>query len=176
MNISDGNLKKIGLYLLIILSVARFAVVPAWTAVERRKAVAEDSLNTYASKMDLLQRYLAVDMKDDPAINNELATLIYPKGSNRTAIQTEMVNFLTKAADGNSIAVQNFQLLEGTEDPVLIEASVLVRIQGQLKPAYKFLKAIQDARPALRIKSIEINSQDKGYVAKIVVTGYIRKI
>jgi hypothetical protein len=176
MNITGGNLKKLGLYLLIILSVARFAVVPAKIAVEKRKAVVEDYLGTYASKMDLLQRYLAVDMKDDPELNNELAALLYPKGSNRTAIQTEMVNLLTKAAEANALSVQNFQLIEGTEDPVLVEASVLVRIQGQLRPAYRFFKVIQDAKPVLRIRSVEINVQEKTYVTKIVVTGYIRKI
>ncbi|MBF0459167.1 MAG: hypothetical protein HQK99_14850 [Nitrospirae bacterium] len=176
MNISGGNLKKAGLYLLIILSIARFAVVPAQTAVGKRTALVEDYLNTYASKSDLLQRYLAVDVSDDPGLNNELAALIYPKGSNRTAIQTDIVNLITKTAEANTLTVQNFQLIEGTEDAVLTEASVMVRIQGQLKPMYKFFKTIQDTKPLLRIKSVEINVQEKSYVTKIVLTGYIRKI
>ncbi|MBF0568198.1 MAG: hypothetical protein HQK95_04960 [Nitrospirae bacterium] len=176
MKIEGGNLKKAGLYLLIVLSIARFAVVPAKTAVERRTAVVEDYLSAYASKSDLLQKYLAIDTKDDPEVNNELASLIYPKGSNRTAIQTEIVNLLTKSAEANALVVQNFQLIEGTEDSVLIEASVMVRVQGLLKPTYKLFKAIADARPVLRIKSVEINVMDKTYTTRIVVSGYIRKV
>lgn len=172
----SGNFKKIGLYLLIILSIARFAVVPAKMAVDKKAALVEDYLTTYASKSDLLQRYLAIDTKDDPEINNELASLVYPKGSNRTAIQTEIVNLLTKTAEANALSVQNFQLIEGAEDAVLTEASVLVRVAGQLRPVYRFFKAIQSAKPVLRIKSTEINVNDKTYVTKIVVTGYIRKI
>ncbi|MBF0556144.1 MAG: hypothetical protein HQK96_16595, partial [Nitrospirae bacterium] len=173
MNIKGGNLKKAGLYLLIVLSIARFAVVPVKTAVEKRTAVVEDYLSAYAAKSDLLQKYLAVDTKDDPEVNNELASLIYTKGSNRTAIQTEIVNLLTKSAEANALVVQNFQLIEGTEDAVLIEASVMVRVQGQIKQTYKFFKAVQDARPVLRIKSVEINVNDKTYTTKIVITGYI---
>ncbi|MEO5360318.1 MAG: type II secretion system protein M [Nitrospirota bacterium] len=176
MNISGSNFKKMGLYLLIILSIARFAVVPAKMAVAKKTALVEDYLTTYASKSDLLQRYLAVDTKDDPEISNELAALVYPKGSNRTAIQTEIVNLLTKTAEANGLSVQNFQLIEGTEDTLLTEPSVLVRVAGQLRPIYGLFKAIQSAKPLLRIKSVEINVQDKGYIAKIVVTGYIRKI
>ncbi|MCG6553618.1 MAG: hypothetical protein L7F77_14940 [Candidatus Magnetominusculus sp. LBB02] len=172
----SGDFKKIGLYLLIILSIARFAVVSVKTAVGKKTALVEDCLNTYASKSDLLQRYLAVDVKDDPELNNEVDALIYPRGSNRTAIQTALVNQLTKSAEANALSVQNFQLIEGAEDAELIEASVLIRIQGQLRPTYRFFKAVQSAKPVLRIKNIEINAMDNSYITKVIVTGYIRKI
>ncbi|MEO5355982.1 MAG: GspMb/PilO family protein [Nitrospirae bacterium YQR-1] len=175
--ISKERMRKIGFFVIVLLTIARFGLFPLRSEVERKKSVIEDYRVTYASKMELLQRYSSVDMNDYPEVNQELSTLVFPKESNKTSVQTDVLKFITTTAESKHLNVSNFQMVEGSEGPVVTEVSVMVKVKGKPKQIIGFLREIQTHKPLVRIKNTEINQgSESEYSVKIVASGYIRKL
>ncbi|MBF0463913.1 MAG: type 4a pilus biogenesis protein PilO [Nitrospirae bacterium] len=175
--ISKDRIRKIGFLLVALLTIARFGIVPLTTEVEKKKSVIEDYKVTYASKMELLKRYMSIDMNDYPEVNQELSQLVFPKESNKTSVQTDIVKFLTTTAEGRQLNVSNFQMVEGSEGSVITEVTVIIKLKGKPKKIIEFLREVQNHKPLVRIKNIELNqSGDTDYAAKIVASAYIRKL
>ncbi len=130
----------------------------------------------YDSKQQLMRRYMSLDAGADPALEQELATLLYPRDANRTEIQTDLVRAVTGLAEKRALNVLNFQLLEDTQEAVLSDASVLIRVSGQIRAAIELLKDILEARPILTVKDVEISGSGNTYTVKLIVTGYIRRL
>ncbi|MBF0344108.1 MAG: hypothetical protein HQL06_07740 [Nitrospirae bacterium] len=169
-------MKTKGLFLVIILFVLRLVIVPAHQTIEKKKGLLSELQSAYVTKQQLMQRYLTLDMKEDPALEKELTTTLYPKDSNKTAIQTELIQFITMLSEKRALNVLNFQMLDSIEDPVFSEAAVLVRVSGQIKTVIELLKELLNTRPLLMVKDIEINGSGSAYTVKLIVAGYIRKI
>ncbi|MBF0536970.1 MAG: hypothetical protein HQL03_01820 [Nitrospirae bacterium] len=163
------------IFLLIILFIIRFGAVPLHQKIQQRRGLLSELQTAYATKRQLMQRYMTLEARADPALKEELTTLLYPKDSNMTAIQTDLVRFITGLAEKRALNVLNFQIIEGIDDPVLSEASVLIRVSGQIRSAIELLKEILSVRPLLTIKDVEINGSGNNYTVKLIVTGYIRK-
>ncbi|KJU87473.1 General secretion pathway M protein [Candidatus Magnetobacterium bavaricum] len=122
-----------------------------------------------------MQRYLALDAEADPAVEQELTTLLYPKDGNKTAIQTDLVRSVTEMAEKKSLNVLNFQMLDSIEGPMLSEAAVLIRVSGQIRAAIELLKDILSVRPLLAVRDVEISGSGYTCTVKFIVAGYIRK-
>ncbi|QWR76267.1 type 4a pilus biogenesis protein PilO [Candidatus Magnetomonas plexicatena] len=174
---SKERMRKIGFFLVALLTLVRFGIVPLTTDVGKKKSVIEDYKVTYASKMELLKRYMSIDMNDYPEVNQELSQLVFPKESNKTSVQTDIIKFMTKTAEDNHLNMQNFQMVEGSEGPVITEVTVIIKLRGKSREIMEFLKEVQNHKPLIRIKNIEINqSGDTEYATKIVASAFIRKL
>ncbi|MBF0565005.1 MAG: hypothetical protein HQK89_07175 [Nitrospirae bacterium] len=171
-----GDLRKLGFFIIFVLFIIRFVVVPVHSFLESKKGLLNEYYSAYTLKKELYQKYSAVDTRKDPQVSEQVATLIYPKDSNKTAVQTDILKFVTGAAEKKSLNVLNFQLLDGFDDPVLTGISVSLRVQGQIKPVIELFKEIQASRPLLRVKDLEIDNNNGVYTVKFVVSGFIGKI
>ncbi|MBF0317350.1 MAG: hypothetical protein HQL04_04175 [Nitrospirae bacterium] len=143
--------------------------------IQGKRGLLSELQATYATKQELMWRYLALDAEADPAVEQELATLLYPKDANKTAIQTDLVRSITGMAEKRSLNVLNFQMLDGIEEPMLSEAAVLIRASGQIKAVVELLKDILSVRPILAVRDVEISGGGNTYTVKLIVSGYIRK-
>ncbi|MBF0337030.1 MAG: hypothetical protein HQL05_04290 [Nitrospirae bacterium] len=144
--------------------------------IEEKRGLLSELQATYTSKQQLMRRYMSLDAGADPAIEQELATLLYPRDANRTEIQTDLVRAVTGLAEKRALNVLNFQLLEDTQEAVLSDASVLIRVSGQIRAAIELLKDILEVRPILTVKDVEISGSGNTYTVKLIVTGYIRRL
>ncbi|MBV6341978.1 GspMb/PilO family protein [Candidatus Magnetobacterium casense] len=144
--------------------------------IEEKRGLLSELQAVYDSKQQLMRRYMSLDTGADPALEQELATLLYPRDANRTEIQTDLVRAVTGLAEKRALNVLNFQLLEDTQEAVLSDASVLIRVSGQIRAAIELLKDILEARPILTVKDVEISGSGNTYTVKLIVTGYIRRL
>ncbi|MBF0607035.1 MAG: GspMb/PilO family protein [Candidatus Magnetobacterium sp. LHC-1] len=144
--------------------------------IEEKRGLLSELQAVYDSKQQLMRRYMSLDAGADPALEQELATLLYPRDANRTEIQTDLVRAVTGLAEKRALNVLNFQLLEDTQEAVLSDASVLIRVSGQIRAAIELLKDILEARPILTVKDVEISGSGNTYTVKLIVTGYIRRL
>ncbi|KJU82900.1 hypothetical protein MBAV_004907 [Candidatus Magnetobacterium bavaricum] len=149
--------------------------MPMHQKIKDKRGLLSELQTTYAAKQQLMRRYLALNAEADPAMEQELATLLYPKDGNKTAIQTDLVRSITEMAEKRSLNVLNFQMLDSIEGSVLSEAAVLIRVSGQIRAAIELLKDILSVRPILAIRDVEISGSGNSYTVKLIVSGYIIK-
>lgn len=168
-------MRKIGLYVVIVLAVLRFVVAPLHDSVENKKTLLKETTASLASAKQLLKTYTAAGGESDPAIQEQLSTLIYPADSNKTALQTDLINEINAMAHANHLAALGFGLGESGETAGLKDFSVIVRLQGGLKPAITLFRELQGKKPLIRLRELEIADAGQGYLFIATLSGYMRK-
>lgn len=167
------QLKKIGLYLLIVLSIIRFVSVPLNNTVKEKKTTIGQYLDTYQSKVELLKRHRPSE--DAPELGGISTKLLHSNGKRDSTVQTEILSFTTRTAEEEGLSVINFELIEAVEEPLYKEIPIFIRLKGNIENSLEFFKAIQKKTPVLRTIDMEfvvgredcrINLRLAGYVIK----------
>lgn len=168
-------MRKIGLYVVLVLAALRFVVAPLHDSVENKKTLLKESTASLASAKQLLKAYKFAGGEGDPELQEQLSTMIYPAQSNKTALQTDLINEINAMAHTHHLAALGFGLGESGEMAGLKDFSVIVRLQGGLKPAITLFRELQGKKPLIRLRELEIADAGQGYLFIATLSGYIKK-
>jgi hypothetical protein len=164
------QLKIIGLYVVVILTLLRFIVYPLYGAVTAKKNAFNEYYDTYVLKYRLLEKSKAEQKSKPLAEKKALTNNLYPKDERFTNIQADVIETVLKLAEKKGMTVLDFEILEPVAGKNASEAPVLIRLEGKMLDFIDILKSIERGDKALWVKSLEINraaGQDMRYFITI---------
>ncbi len=171
------NIKRLGLFILIILCIIRFVFVPLSDSLDKKKKLFDDKRFSYRLKADLHKRYESKVLATKGGDRGEPARepLFFPVGSKDTTIQTDILTFITNRAKDKGLSYDNFEILDSREDTTMIEIAIIIRLRGKMYLFLELLKEISRHKPVLKIKELDITRRGNDYHVHMRVAGYIDK-
>lgn len=169
------RLKTAGLYLIAILAVIRFVLLPLNSNVKNKETLLNEHIETYTAKAALLQKQGNADSgrsKASPEEEKRVIESLYPMSFQYAVIQAEMLTALMKEAEKDGLSVSNFELLEISPSENLSEVPVVLRLSGNLKDMLSYLKQIDRMPKKTDIKTIEISKNGEQYNFTMTFTAY----
>lgn len=169
------RLKIIGIYLVIILAISRFALLPLNNSVKDKKAILNEYIETYKTKAVLVQKKKQVDEKADKSISEQeknLLASLYPKDSHVSEIQIKTLRAVITSAEKNGLSLINFQLPETVVARNLSEVSVLVRFKGMPDAVIGLLKEINKMKTLTDVKNLQIVRSANQFSLTLTLVSY----
>jgi hypothetical protein len=165
-------MQVIGLYILVILALLRFLIFPLHGAVEKKKILLEEQLETYRLKYQIQERQRGNQGPNLVVEKSVLFPSLYDKGNSYSFIQSDVIEQVMKLAEKTGLTVQNFEMLVPSAGKGISEVPVLIRLKGQPGGFIEILKAIEMGKKILTIKSMEINRTDPDFTFSLTLSAF----
>lgn len=165
--------RNTALYLVLLLSVIRFLMVPMQTSLKGKKTMLTEYQELYLTKLSLRERQTGAGRDDISGAERErLAALLYPRESSFSAIQADIIKGLTAEAEKGGLTVINFELPDALVGKNISEANVILRLKGQTSAAIELLEGIKRRSRLLRIKGFETSRMGNDRLFTITVSAF----
>ena len=175
MPVMVKDLRTIGMYLIIILGIVRFAFVPLHTSVNAKREILNEHLFTYKNLSYSLEKKASVVETDAPSEDEKkLVQLVKPLTTPIPALQAETLKLFIKKAERAGLTVMNFELPEIIPGKNISEVPFLIRLKGMPKALIETLKEIKNLEAPLDVKSLEIAKSQDEFVFIITLVTYVR--
>jgi len=173
MNFKLPSLRAVGPYLLVLLIIIRFLIMPLQSAANQKKTLLAESEELYATEQSLLQKRLQQGGEksrkwDDKA----LAQLSYPKDAPDAVIQADLVRKLIELAEKKGLTVLNFEFPDVARDKEVSEIGVILRFKGQPRGLVDLLKEVDQFPKPLSVKSVESSKSGADFTAVLTIVAY----
>jgi Tfp pilus assembly protein PilO len=170
------QIKMVGIYLIITLALLRFLVMPLHSTIQEKKAVLEEQQETYNIKYQVFERQRENQSKrtgtETGEENDALLPHLYDKGTSNSYIYSEVLEQVTKLAEGKGLTVINFETLEPVAGKTISEVPILVRLRGQPAPFIEVLDAIKKSEKLLSIRSTEISKTGQDQFFSLTISAF----
>ena len=169
------RLRIMGIYLIIIMVFSRFALWPLSSSVEEKKALLDEYIETYQTKVMLVQKKGLVDKvmnRSTSLQEKDLLASLFPKDSLDSEIQIKTLNAITQSVEKNGLSIINFQFPENAVSKDLGEVSVMINLNGIPNALIGLLKDINEMKMLTDIKTLVIASNKKKFTVKLTLTNY----
>ena len=105
------DIRKIGIYLIIILALIRFLIYPLHASLQKKKVLLEEWYETYRIKSQVQERQKR-DQEKTLLGKDALLPHLYDKGIIYSNIQSEIIEQIINIAGKKGLTVLNFEMLE----------------------------------------------------------------
>ncbi len=156
------ELRTIGIYVLVILALARLLVYPLHQAVAEKKLLLDERYNSYKMQYQLLERQRGEQGGKMVVDKDVISRYLYDKRERVSHIQADVLENFIKMADKKGVNILDFEVLEPVAGKNVSEVPVLVRLEGKPLECIDILKAVEQWDKALKVKSVEINRAGQG--------------
>ena len=157
------TLRTVGLYILVILALARFLIYPMNAAVAGKKVSLDEQYESYTLKYRLLERQKGDQSGGAKVDKTLLFPHLYEKSINYSRIQTDILEKVIKFAEKKKMILYNFEMPEPAIGKNVSEVPVIVRFQGKPLDFMETLEMLEKDTMILRIKSTEISKIGKDF-------------
>ena len=155
----QNTVKKIGLYLVVLLVILRFFVYPIHGAVERKKEALGELRESFRMKQQLLERKDRTPSVGSAVVTRDaLVPYLYDSRSSYSQIQAEVIEDVMKLAEQKGMTVLNFEMPETTAGKRVSKVSVQIRLSGKPAAFNELLRNVAEAKKILSVESTEINT------------------
>jgi len=165
-------LRMVGLYILVVLALARLLVYPMNAAVAAKKISLAEQYEGYKLKYRLSERQKG----DHGSMANVDKTVLFPhlydKGIAYSHIQTDILEKVIKFGENKKMTLLNFELPEPAIGKNVSEVPVIVRFEGKPLDFMETLEMIEKDTTVLRIKSMEINKTGKDFRYLLTIAAF----
>ena len=173
MNFKLPSLRAVGPYLLGLLIIIRFFIMPLQTTANQRKLLLAERQELYLTEQSLLERRLKQRAEQSPKWDNEaLARLSYPKDAPDPVIQSDLVRRLIELAETNGLTVLNFEFPDVARGKEISEIGVLLRFKGQPRGLVDLLKEIEQFPKPLSVKSVESSKSGADFTVVLSIVAF----
>lgn len=167
------SLKTLGSYLVVLLVIVRFVILPLHNRLAEKKLLLAERQELLTSKQSQLRKQAAEKVSPRAAVDREaLAQLFYPKDSADTVIQADLIKSLIDTAEKKSLTVVSFEMPEVAREKELSEVGAVLRLRGQPAGLLEMLRAIDHWPKKLRIKSLESARSAADFNINLTVVAY----
>lgn len=168
---NKANLKKIGIYCILILALLRFLIYPLHNTVETRKSILVEQETGYTQKVRLWKT-LCNRVMTPPVQKAELTPYLYEKSSDITSIQLDVVAQLRRIAREQGGQMIRFELLEGISGKSLSEVPLTVWFEGSSQALIEILQGLEATEKTLSIKEMGIDKRSDGFMLSLTLSAY----
>lgn len=172
LKLKNIDIKKIGIYLIIILALLRFLIYPLQAAVQEKKTLLRELYETYQIKSQVQERQKR-DQEGKILLGKDaLLPYLYDKGILYSNIQSEIIEQIINIAKEKGSTVINFEMLEPGVGKSVSEVPVLVRLKGSASPLLETLETIEKGEKVLSIRSMEIARSGQEGVVSLTLSAF----
>ena len=151
------NIRAIGIYLIILLSLLRFLIYPLHESLQEKRVLLDERKEAYRLKLQVLERQLKSQKEERPVDKKDLLPYLYDQGVPTSYIQSDLLEKITKVAENKGLTILNFEMLEPMTGKNLSEIPILIRMRGVPRPFIETLEFIEKNGRVLSIRSMEIS-------------------
>lgn len=151
---SRAELTKIGIYIVIILVIIKFAVTTFSNKLKEKREILSETVHTYYLKKDIYEKKLAEIERSSKA--PEAINFIYNKKYSYNSIRNTVLNWLIEEAERKGLSIVNFELPEIKKGKTLSEINVTLRLKGKIKPFIDLLEIVEQADKLILVKNTDI--------------------
>ena len=166
------DIKKIGIYLIIILALLRFLIYPLHASLQEKKVLLGEWYESYRLKSRVFEKQREDQGEKGIIERSALLPHLYDKGVSYSNIQVEVLEQLKKLAEKNGLTILNFEILEPIVGKGISELTILIRLKGQPGPFIEILKAIEKGEKALSVRSMEISRSDPDLNFSLTISSF----
>ncbi|MFA4916751.1 MAG: GspMb/PilO family protein [Syntrophales bacterium] len=166
------EIKKIGIYVIVILALIRFVVYPLHASVEERKLMVSEQYESYRLKYQLLEKYRQLQSHSITVDKAVLFPYLYEREIRPSYIQTDVIEKIVKLAEKEDLTVLSFEMLEPVAEKNLSEIPVLIRLKGMPGAFIELLKTMETGEKALSIKSMEISRSGQELIFSLTISAF----
>ena len=170
------QIKALGIYVIIILALLRFVIVPLHGTIQEKKAVLEEQQETYNIKYQAFERQRENQpektSKKTGMEKDDLLLFLYDKRNSNSYIYSEVLEQVTRLAERKGLTVLNFETLEPVPGKNISEIPILVRLKGQPGPFIAVLETIEKSGKVLSIRSMEISKGAPDQLFSLTISAF----
>lgn len=166
------DIKKIGIYLIIILALIRFLIYPLHASLQKKRVLLGEWYESYRLKSQVQERQKRDQGEKTLLGKDALLPYLYDKGILYSNIQSEIIEQIINIAGKKGLTVLNFEMLEPGVGKGVSEVPVLVRLKGPPGPFIEILKAIEKGEKALSVRSMEISRSDPDLNFSLTISSF----
>jgi hypothetical protein len=166
------DIKKIGIYLIIILALIRFLIYPLHASLQEKRILLGEWYESYRLKSRVSEKQREDQGEKGIVERSALFPHIYDKGVPYTNIQVEVLEQVLKIAEKDGLTILNFEMLEPGVGKGVSEVPVLVRLKGPPGPFIEILETIEKGEKALSIRSLEITKSGEDQVFSLTLSAF----
>ncbi|KJR40398.1 General secretion pathway M protein [Candidatus Magnetoovum chiemensis] len=167
--------RNMGIFIIVVMSLIRLIALPLNHSIEKKQDILKETLNTLSAKETLLTKYKTLNENSTEHFSYKIDDLLYGSDVNKTALQTDFLNFVMRTAQESSLEVKSFVIEPSAETDMFTDVSVSIRCKGEPKNIMTLLTKLHNARPLISIRELRIDNKRDGYSSNITVTTYINK-
>jgi len=173
MNSKLLDIKALGPYLVALLVIVRFVIIPLHNTLTEKRLLAAQRQELLRAKRAVMQKQMEEKAAQKPAADrNILEKHFYPKHLPDTTIQADLVKALIETAEKKKLTVMNFELPEVAREKEMSEVGALLRLRGPPVGLVELLRAIDDWPKSLKVKSLEASRSGADFTMTLTVIGY----
>lgn len=168
-----ATLRKIGIYIVVILALLRLAAVSLGNSIDAKKEVIRENYDTYRAKAALIERYRnkgSGTVKIPEAQKDAVLNRLYASGLKQENIQAEALKNLLKIAEKNRMDVVNFEILDIAHGRTVSEIPFVLRLKGQPKAMLEMLGEIEKSDKIFSIKIFEASKMGQDFTLNMTVS------
>lgn len=167
------KLKTPGIYMIVILAIIRFLIVPLHHNLTAKKIVFADKIEVYNTKKALLDRQGSEGQKEIPADKEKLSELLYAQAQPASAVQAEVLKDLIERANKKGLSLASFELPEVIPGKGLTEVNVVLRFSGRAGVVMEFLGELEKQKRRLNPKIFEIYTGGEEQFVNLTVSAFM---
>jgi len=174
--IKRKDLRRIGIYLIIALSIVNFIIRPLNSKIKRNKEMLSELKQTYLLKKELYEKKLYFSQTSQATNEPKSLSLLYPKDISYNLIKTKVLKWLIKKAEEKGLTVKSFEIPEVKKGKKITRIDVLLRLKGKIKPFLEYLKIVETYDKLILIRNLEIYPFDQEFNINITFSFFRREI
>jgi len=156
------NIRAIGIYLVIILAILRILIYPLHATLQEKRVLLDERKESYRLKLQVMEKQLKGQKEEKVVQKKALLPHLYDKGIQASYIQSEILEKVTRIAEGKGLNIINFEMLEPVLGKHLSEIPILVRLRGPSRGFIEALEWVEKSERVLSIRSMEISKEVTG--------------
>ena len=170
------EIKKIGIYVIIILALIRVVIYPLHASLQEKKILLGEWYENYRIKSQVFERQRESQGTKIVVEKSSLFPHLFGKGDSDPYIQSDVLEWVTRIAEKKGFTVLNFEMLEPIAGKGVSEVPIVVRLKGMPGPFIEILEAIEKSERVLSIRSTEITKSGQDQVFSLTISAFRAEI
>ncbi|MFO0753211.1 MAG: hypothetical protein U0411_07805 [Thermodesulfovibrionales bacterium] len=172
------KVKIAGFYLLAVLLLVRFVIVPYRHALEEKRILLREYRETYLMRAAAYERFREEEKarsERNSAAESSLLKSVFPKAEPYASLQAELVREITAQAEKEGLTVLNFEFPDPVFFKTISEVTVVLRLKGEQKGVVALLSGMEKADGTYIVKRFENARSGQDTLCSLTVSAFRRE-
>ncbi|MDL1957483.1 MAG: type 4a pilus biogenesis protein PilO [Candidatus Desulfofervidus auxilii] len=158
------ELRKLGIYFIIILFILNFFIVPLKRSIDDKKIIFKNWQEIYSQHIK--------NIKKTEKNSYQVLQYLFDKNMTIFEIQENILKCISQLTYEKDLEMLNFELLEPIRKNSITEIPIFIRFRGKPQKFIELLKFIENQKKLFIIKNLEITKRDKNLYFYITFSAF----
>jgi len=166
--------KAIGVYIIVILALVRFAIYPLQEFADKEKVIFTELSDAYELKARNLERKSSGGPKQAQAgvDKSQVMSYFYERATPFSEIQADVLQNIVSLSEKKGLAVQSFEMLEPVSGKLISEIPITIRLAGKPADILEVIQFVVSEKKLLSVKSLEMNKSGQELLLSLNLAAY----